>query len=145
MSGAKVADAVDALVDLWTGAGVSGLQVVDGAPYDVTGDFLTVGWTRVGPSVSGKVAHFDRTGMRGQEAFEVACLLSLGLGNVDMRAVRRQLFTTYDALAAALAADRTLGGAVMQAWIGTYDLVPVIDETGEFIDLAFSVACAAVV
>lgn len=145
MTGTVVPDALAALVDLFAGANITGLTVVDGPPYDVPNNFLAVGWDRSGnPAVTGIAAHFTAGGARGQEAFEVSCLLSLALGNTDMRALRQQIFTTYNTLAGLLVNDRRLGGVVLEAWISAYDLIPAVGETGDDVDFRFTVRCTAV-
>jgi hypothetical protein len=145
MSGTSIPDVLDQLVAIWTAAGVAGLQVVDGTPYDVGNSFLAVGWDRSDqPTVAWTDAHYTAGGQRGKQAFDVSNLLSLGLGNDTMQAARRQIFTVFDVLAAAVAANRTLNGAVLAAWISAGDMTPAVSETGEYVDFRFTVHCDAV-
>lgn len=147
MTGEAIPDALDALCDLWSGLAIAGLQVIDGPPWDVSGDFLAVGWDRSdSPSVSMTSTPFTAGMGRGREGFDVSNLLSLWLGDeaTSIRVVRRQLFTTYKALTSALTTDRTLGGAVMSAWPSDLDMTPDINEAGQYVDLRFTVHCDAV-
>lgn len=145
MSGTPIPDVLDHLVDLWTGLNLAGLQVVDGAPYDVTGDFLAVGWDRSDqPSVTWASQHFAAGGQRGRQTLEVSNLLSLSLGDQDLRAVRRQIFTTFDSLDAAVAADRKLGGLALEAWATAGDMTADVEETGDSVEFRFTVQINAV-
>lgn len=144
MTGTAVPDTLDALYDLWDGLNIPGLQVIDGPPWDVTGDFLAVGWDRSEqPSVT--LASTPLTGGMhlGREQFDVSNLLSLWLGNQPLRVIRRQLFTTYAQLIAALDANRSLSGAVITAWPSALDMTADIAEAGEYIDVRFTVHCDA--
>lgn len=145
MTGTAVADATDALIDLWTAANIAGLQIVDGAPYDVQGSFLAVGWTRDGqPGTTGLFSQFTAALSREREQFDVNCLLSLWLGDQSMRVVRRNIVTTLQQLESVVAANRTLNGAVMLARFTNYGVTTDVGETGGFVDHRFTVHCDAV-
>lgn len=145
MSGSSIPAVLDYLVQLFTAANVSGLQVVDGPVYDVTRDFLAVGWDKSGMqgAVTGTVTPATQNLRVNREQYEVTCLLSLWVGTKNLSTLRSQIFTTFDALDAALAADRKLGGLVFSAVVSTFVMDVAVEEGGEFIAYRFGIAIDA--
>ena len=144
MNDSAIPDALDALFDLWSGLKLTGLQVIDGPPWDIEGDFLAVGWDRTdSPAVSQTSMPLTAGMHTARSGFDVSNVLSAWRGDAALRVVRRRLFTIYQQLTAALDTDRSLGGAVMTAWPSELDMTPDVGETGEFVDLRFTVHCDA--
>lgn len=144
MAGASVVpDVVSGLIARFTSAAVQDLHVADGPVYDTDVSFVSVGWDRADSPGVVVTRMPDSAGFSESEQIEVACLLSYTYGSDDLATVRGWLFDAFDALGAALAADRRLGGAVMTSRIATYslDLEPIAGQS--IAELAFTVVARA--
>lgn len=142
-----VPQVVDALVAALSRAdALRGVQVADGpltTMREPSG--LIVGVAEEGPAVIGAQSP-GGLGSRRRETFEVGCRAWVWVGDNELKPVRDEAFRIVDAVGAALAADRTLGGAVMQARLGEgvqYD--PRQSEEGAWVVVDFGVRCEAFV
>lgn len=125
MESTQTAVVLDALVETLTPAMPSPVKVVDGQPQDSDisyPDLLVIGFSANRPAV--EIVQ-ERTGIardRRQETLSVVCLISALRGQShggSARTVRTRCVEMLDLLRAALAADRTLGGAVTRAVLST--------------------------
>jgi hypothetical protein len=82
----------------------------------VGGEGIAVGTSREDNSVEFTWPAADLAGGDAEHA-TIACLVWSGSGDSTYQAARQRVAVLLDAVAAALAANRTLGGAVSSAWI----------------------------
>lgn len=109
--------ALDALIAMAARA-LPEVQVTDGAPVgDVADDVVAIGTTGRPGEVAVEESRTEaRLAGRDGEAYDVSCVASSWRGaETDFKPVRDALFGMLDALAAEIAVDRTLGGAVAHA------------------------------
>lgn len=145
MSGASTVPTVlGALIDLWDGlrltAGSQPLQVEDGPVYDPKPAFLAVGWDRTDqPAIIAAASSVDLGLSNDAESYDVSNLLSLFVGNSDLRTIREQLFATFTQIRAALITDPTLGGVCEFAEVTDFDYIPDEGETGDLVEVRFTV------
>lgn len=79
-----------------------------------SGDFVSVAWA--GPDADAVTMPIDQAGLRRELAtYDVPCQIVAWQGNTDMLACVTRCYATLDVLTANLAADRTLGGACIEA------------------------------
>lgn len=145
MSGLTVRQVWPALVTLFDGAGVAGLQVGRGGLYDPGVNYLAVGWNggEAAP-LAGSRQLADYGASQDAESFDVTCLLSFWRGDADEETVTDALLDAFDLLDAALKTDPRLGvAAVTRAAITEWDLTPDLDETGDEAAMRFVVTVTA--
>jgi hypothetical protein len=141
-----------ALVALWDGAtgpevDVRGLLTLSGDVGSPTDNI----WRRVSVGElpeTGDSLDFNREwanvgNRRVIEAFDIPCYIECLSGDEDLMPLAAAAFDLFDDLSAALAADNTLGGLVMQgaAILGRGSLSPREVEKGASIGLTFTVHC----
>lgn len=144
MSGTTIDAALTALVTLFKGAGMVKVGVIDGPAYDPPNNFLAVGWDRSDqPAVVATKVLGDYGTTDGLEQYTVSSLLSFSYDDGEVTVVRGLLTAAFDQLDTALGLDPTLGGLVLNAWIGEYELTPILTEAGTVADLRFSTVIRA--
>lgn len=129
MSGSAIHAALSGLMDIWSpvAAGL-GFQIVRCRPYDPQEKFLCVGWDE--SDQAAVIANFPiiNAGIAG--TLDVSNLLTLWAGNETIDTVETDTIAAFDAFDAALTADRSLGGSVVNAWITAADYIPDIRTEG---------------
>lgn len=114
---------------------LSGAQVIDGPPVEyVRPDAVAVGLTTEDLSVES--SRVDAGLGKRREAADVNCLARSWTGNDDLPAARGRAYALIAAVAAALAADPTVGGTVVRARIGrqVYSAARTREGTGAFVE-----------
>lgn len=108
-----------ALWDTWRAASPTSTAVIDGPWLDIPseGDVIVVGWL---PDEGSSVDLSDTTAGLGsdREDLDVTNLVSAWRGGTDMAPTRQAADDLLETARAAVAADPTLGGAVMRARLG---------------------------
>lgn len=120
MLSTQTATVLDALVAALKVA-LPGVEVVDGQPTSAElndPDVLLVGFSPSRTAVEVEQTRSDLGGTRRAETLSIACLASSWRGETDMSAVRAKAVEIVDAVRAALAANRSLDGAVRRAELG---------------------------
>ena len=126
-------------------SGLSETDVYDGPP--VGGDYPD--WVGIGydPGTSEVVTvttDWSQLGaQRHEERYDIACTLGSNSGDLSMTDRRVRAYALLDAVAAALASDYTLGGAVRVAHISGHSLLQELDEQGLTAGIRFTVTAAA--
>lgn len=116
-----IPEVLDALTAIWRDAQPAGLrpdQVFDGpiAGEEVGTEGVSVGASTEDLSVEFTQPGADIGGGSGERA-TVTCLVWSGSGDTAMKPLRDRVDAILDALETALAADRSLRGAVSHAWL----------------------------
>jgi hypothetical protein len=118
---ATAVSTVPACLDALVGAvrvALPGVQVIDGQPTtEVERDVVCIGFTGQ-PGEAAVTSTLTRevyARSPDREQYDISCLASSWRGDVDPKAVRDRSFELLDAVAEVLAADQTLGGAVLRA------------------------------
>lgn len=85
--------------------------------------------------------------IRITEVFDIPCHLECVSGDEDLVAIRAAAFTLFDSLAAAIAANRTLGGLLQEgaAVLGDGSLILGEDDEGGSVAIRFDVHCQTTV
>ena len=119
-----------------------GVQVIDGQPVEeLQPDVVMVGFTgqpgeaAITSTLTREV--FARSPDR--EQYDIACLASSWRGDVDPKVVRDRAFELVDAVAGVLAADQTLGGAVLRARLSAESVIPEQTTDGATCTVGFTV------
>lgn len=138
MPGSTVPAVIDALVALASQA-LPGWQVTDGQPLQEEADVCAIAYD---PEERGVVATQAPGGLSvasQAESYDVNSLLSSWAGDVDVRGARVRAYAALDALAAALAADLTLGGAASRALLVRSSLEQDATASGSVATVRFTV------
>lgn len=142
-----VPGAVDALVAALQGApGLAEFTVRDGpsTSREQPQRVLYVGWSGgEGSDVESDVALEGLGAVPDREQFTVQCALAVVDGGGDIAAARAAAYGALAAVGAAVAADRTLGGAVMRANIGAHTLAQDQNSAGAQATIVAGIACDA--
>lgn len=124
-----------------------GVTVYDGQPdSDPSDECVVIGFTGnpLEAAVEDTRSVEEMTRERDRERYEVTNLATSWLGEeTDMEAVRLRAFSFVDVLAAALAADQTLGGACMLARIAVVGLAQMQTTRGAVATIQFTVSVDA--
>lgn len=144
MWGSTIPAAIDALVTALTQAdGLGSVAVLDGPEVDASSrdEALIVGAGAVDDptAVDASTEHEGLSLERDREQYGIRCVLMVRDGSGSVPAARRRAYDLLGAVGAALAADYTLGGAVMTAGLGTHGLSQDQDERGAHIVIAFTI------
>ena len=140
--------AIDALVALFAaaeGLGADGVTVRDGASVSQARvqEILSVGYTGA-EGESDADATLVMEGLGGdpdREQFTIRCAAAALKGGTDLSAARKRAYELFTAAGAALAANRTLNGAVMRAMIGSHSLTQGQTDAGAQAVVVFTVEC----
>ena len=121
MEATQVAVVLDALYTVVKTA-LPAVEVVDGQPLQLQGaDSLVLGWSANAPAVQITQERGGIARDRRSETLQIACVASCWRGDTDpatVSAVRAAGVALLNSVRTALAADRTLGGAVRRATLG---------------------------
>ena len=134
-----------ALHDVWTAAGVTGLQVDYGNVYDLRDDsamLLAVAWNGpTDPAVVAAPTLDDLAGDSDAEPYDVISHLLHWGGRETVQQLDGELYAAFTQLRAALDADPTLGGACGggMARITGHELTHSLTEPGADASLAITV------
>lgn len=74
-----------------------------------------------------------------QERYSVRSVLAVLNGSKDIAAARQRAYDLLSFCGAAVAADKTLGGAVAMASMGTHQMTPEQAQRGALVTIVFSV------
>jgi|SRR5690554_237052 len=143
----RVPQVLDALVTLWGAVPDLAGKVLDGpTPLDAPElELLSVGHdgNEDGTTAEGSFLPEGLGGRPDREQFTVTCTIAVLDGSGDIKAARTRTFELYGIAREALAADHTLGGTVLRAYVGDYTLRQLQDQTGAKARLEFRVAVDA--
>jgi hypothetical protein len=125
-----------------------GALVVDGQPamHQDADDIICIGFTGDASEVAVESTRSQQQGTvdPDRESYAVTCLASSWKGReVDPEVVREAAYGFVNALAAELAVDPTLGGAVMRTRVSTDSLAQAQTEDGAVAVVRFVVAVDA--
>lgn len=142
--GSTVPVAVDALIVVLRGApDLAGVRIFDGPDTDASSQvealLVGLGSEDDPTAVDGQSSREGLSTRRDHEQYGIRCVLIVLNGSGDITAARRRAFDLLGAVGGALAADQSLGGAVMTARLGTYSYSQDQDEQGARAVLAFTV------
>lgn len=144
----KIPIAIDALVAIFGSAdGLQGLAIRDGASVDQSRvmEVLSVGYTGMEGEADAEALSVTEGlgGSPDRERFTIRCVVVVATGGTNMPAARRRVYELFGAAAAAIAANRTLDGAVMRAMVGSQSLTQYQTDQGAQAAVAFGVECDA--
>jgi len=119
------------------------VQILDGGPVtQADQNLMCIGFTGVQGEAAVTVTNFSggAASAPNRESYDVICLASSWLGEQhEPKPVRDRVFELVDALAAELARDKTLGGAVMTSRMFTTALIPEQTTKGAVATVRFTV------
>ncbi|MGW1000476.1 hypothetical protein [Streptomyces sp. NPDC002520] len=144
----KLPDAIDALVAIFTTAeGLNGVTVRDGAFVSQARvkEIVSVGYTG-DDGENDADATLVTEGLGGspdREQLIIRCAAAALKGGTDLPAARKRAYELFTAAAAAIAANRTLNGAVMRAMISAHSLTQGQTDKGAQAVVIFQVSCDA--
>lgn len=143
-----VPDAIDGLLAALRGsAALDGVAVFDGPVVSgsTAMEVITVGYTggEDEDSVDATEAIAGLSVQQSRERYVVRCAASVRNGSADMTAARTRAYELLGYIGHALAADKTLGGAVMKATLGAHVLRQAQDSRGAVATVVFEVAVDA--
>lgn len=105
-----------------------GVQVVDGQPVeDIGGDLVCIAFTGEPGEASVEVSRERQQGATApdRESYDIVSVAYAWAGDQhDPAVVRNRAFDLINRIAAEVAADQTLGGTVMAAWISATAYAP---------------------
>ncbi|MFK0173412.1 hypothetical protein ACIQU5_31980 [Streptomyces sp. NPDC090306] len=139
---------IDALVErLGTSPEFEGVMVWDGPQVTKAGPrtVLTVGWTGddTNADVELTAAREGLAAGRDRESFTIRCAAAVLTGDTKIAAARRRAYELYAGAGAVLARDPRLGGAVLNARIGSHTLTQDQTPSGAQAVIVFGVDCDA--
>lgn len=136
--------ALDGLVAIWTDAtDLQGVKIIDGPT--VSGglkEALIAGWEGDDgtEAVAGQLASGGLALAPSREQYTINCAaMALRGGTRQMQSARARAYELFAAAAEALAADKTLRGAVMTARLGSMTLTQTQDSRGCVATVVFGV------
>lgn len=137
-----------ALTTLWQ-ATLSGTSVVDGpqADSDPVLERLFVGHDgdveNEGTEVVAAEQDFMAFAKVEQESPDVTCAVIVRDGSANSAPLRGRACEIFNAATAALKADLTLGGLVMQAHVSSFQYIPSVTTSGSLARVVFTVTYLA--
>jgi hypothetical protein len=144
----KLPAAMDALVTAFNAAPeLAGVTVRDGPSTSqaTVREVISVGYTGT-EGESDAESQLMTEGLGGssdREQFTIRCAAAALRGTTDLPAARRRAYELLSAAGAAIARDRTLGGAVMRAMVGSHSLTQGQTSDGAQAVVVFEVSCDA--
>lgn len=141
----KTNQVLAALTALWSGApAFTGVKVQDGpaATQDPSLEWLLVGLDGLAPSGARMVSIKQRWMTYGktlEEAGTVTNALVIRNGSPDLVGARTRAYSLLSSAEAALRADFTIGGLVIDSRISGHDYFPVIGTAGAVARITFTV------
>lgn len=144
----KVPDAVDALfAALKIASELQGVTVRDGASTSQAKvmEIVSVGYTgeEAQTDVEATLTPEGLARATDRERFTIRCAVAVLKGSTDLPAARRRAYELLAAVGDVLARDRTLGGTVLRAMIGTHSLNQDQTDGGAQAVIVFGVDCEA--
>jgi hypothetical protein len=139
---------MDALVAAFNAAPeLAGVTVRDGPSTSqaTVREVISVGYTGT-EGESDAESQLMTEGLGGssdREQFTIRCAAAALRGTTDLPAARRRAYELLSAAGAAIARDRTLGGAVMRAMVGSHSLTQGQTSDGAQAVVVFEVSCDA--
>jgi len=144
----KLPLAMDALVAAFQDwPGLAGVTVRDGPSTSqaTVQEVVSVGYTG-GDDETDAESTLLTEGLGGspdREEFTIRCAAAVLRGGDDIAGVRRRAYELMGEAGAAVAADRTLGGAVMRAMVSSHSLTQGLTQQGAQAVVVFEVSCDA--
>lgn len=144
----KLPAAIDALVAILTTAeGLNGVTVRDGASVSQARvmEIVSVGYTGT-DGENDADATLMTEGMGGnpdREQLTIRCVAAVLKGGTDLAAARKRAYELFTAAGTAIAANRTLNGAVMRAMVSAHSLTHGQIDQGAQAVITFTVSCDA--
>jgi hypothetical protein len=144
----KLPAAIDGLAAIFAAwPGLSGVDVLDGPPLSqqTFREVLAVGWTG-GEDETDAESTLLTEGLGGspdREQFTIRCAAVVMRGSSGLPDVRRRAYELLAEAGAAIAANRTLNGAVMRAMVGSHSLAQDLATKGAQVTVTFEVSCDA--
>lgn len=140
--------AMDALVTAFAAAPeLNGVTVRDGPSVSqaVVREVISVGYTGADGEndADSQLMTEGLGGVSDREQFTIRCVAAALRGTTDLPAARERAYELLSAAGAAIARDRTLGGAVMRAMIGSHSLTQGQTSDGAQAVVVFTVECDA--
>lgn len=128
--------------------GLEGVDVRDGPVVSSTAaaEAVIVGWYgQAGDelAVDGTITQEGLAAQPDREQYVIRCAALVLNGSADMTAARARAYELAAACGAAVAADRTLGGIVMSAYVTSQSLLQQQREKGALATVEFGVGCDA--
>jgi hypothetical protein len=139
---------MDALVAAFTAAPeLEGVTVRDGPSTSqaTVREVISVGYTGA-EGESDAESQLLTEGLGGatdREQFSIRCAAAALRGTTDLPAARQRAYELLAAAGAAIARDRTLGGSVMRAMVGSHNLTQGQTSDGAQAVVVFEVSCDA--
>jgi hypothetical protein len=137
---------MDALVAAFNAAPeLAGVTVRDGPSTSqaTVREVISVGYTGT-EGESDAESQLMTEGLGGssdREQFTIRCAAAALRGTTDLPAARQRAYELLSAAGAAIARDRTLGGAVMRAMVGSHSLTQGQTSDGAQAVVVFEVSC----
>lgn len=138
--------AMDGLAAAFEGwAGLAGVTVRDGPSTSqaTVQEVVSVGYTGA-DGESDAESTLLTEGLGGgvdREQFTIRCAAAVLQGGDDIAGARRRAYELLAQAGAAIAADRSLGGAVMRAMVGSHSLTQGLTPQGAQAVVVFEVSC----
>ena len=129
--------------------GGAGVLVLDGPSLTAPGgqEAVAVGYAgdaaQAQPAVTGTAVPEGLGVLPDRERYAVTCVIEVVDPGGDMTAARTRAYALHAACGAAVAADHTLGGAVLNAWPGFGTLYPQQTTGGALARVVFPVGVDA--
>lgn len=119
-----------------------GVQVLDGQPVQgqLADDTVIVGFSPARPSVDAAVDVAGQ-GADRRERYDIVCLASSLFGSTVAKTRRDRAFALFEAVAAEVDRDRTLGGAVMRARASAATFMQAQTPDGASATVEFLIHC----
>jgi hypothetical protein len=139
---------MDALVAAFNAAPeLAGVTVRDGPSTSqaTVREVISVGYTGT-EGESDAESQLMTEGLGGssdREQFTIRCAAAALRGTTDLPAARQRAYELLSAAGAVIARDRTLGGAVMRAMVGSHSLTQGQTSDGAQAVVVFEVSCDA--
>jgi len=129
--------------------GGAGVLVLDGPSLTAPGgqEAVAVGYAgdpaQAQPAVTGTAVPEGGAVLPARERYAVTCVIEVADPGGDIAAARTRAYALHAACGAAVAADHTLGGAVLNAWLGTGTLTQQQTTAGALARVVFGVSVDA--
>lgn len=142
----KLPAAIDGLVAVFKVAeGLTRVTVLDGVSVSqsAVNEVVSVGYTGNEDEQAAESSTVGEGlgGLADREAITIRCVVAVVLGGTDMAAARKRVYELFTAAGDAVAANRTLNGAVMRASIGSHSLAQYQTDQGAQAVITFAVDC----
>ncbi|MEV6737879.1 hypothetical protein AB0N14_13490 [Streptomyces sp. NPDC051104] len=142
----KVPAAIDGLVAAFTDwPGLAGVTVRDGPSTSQATlmEVVSVGYTGGEEEIDAESALVGEGlgGSPDREQLTIRCAAAVLRGGDDIVGARARAFQLLSEAGAAIAANRTLGGAVMRARVASHSLSQSLTQQGAQVIVMFEVSC----